>query len=293
MVRRDIVVVAASAGGIEALRQVVAGIPADLPAAIAVVVHMGPAGGEALATILGRSGPLPAHVAIDGEPFRHGTIYVCRGDHHLLLADGKPHLDVRRGPREDGHRPSADSLFRSAADAFGPRVIGVVLSGMLDDGSDGLANIRARFGLAVVQDPADAIHPGMPAAALKRAGADYVVAAGEIGALLGELVRCEVPPIDARAAAARADPAGRLADGVAGDVAVVDAIWVALRALEDRIAAQGSLLVRTEAAGMVRTRARLRDDLQRMNRSALVLRQFLELNPSPSEVGGRHDGDRS
>jgi hypothetical protein len=285
MVRRDVVVVAASAGGIEALRQLVGGLPADLAAAIAVVVHMGPAGGDALATILDRSGPIPAHVAVNGEPLRDGVIYVCRGDHHLLLADGRPHLHVRSGPRDKGHRPSADSLFRSAAEEFGERVIGIVLSGMLRDGADGLAAIRSRGGVAIVQDPADAIHPAMPRAALAQAGADHVVAARQMGPLIADLVRAGLGGGDRGALvppAAGPGGAGAGRDAAARPAAVQASMWVALHALEERIAAQDRLLERTESTGMVITGAQLRDDLGEMSRSAATLREFLEC-PVPGD----------
>jgi len=186
MPRRDVVVVAASAGGIEALRNVLAGIPADYDAAICVVLHMSATSGVALPMILDRSGPLPATAARDGERVQAGHVYVCVADHHLLLSDG--HLRVRRGPRENGYRPAADPLFRSAARFFGPRAIGVVLSGTLSDGAAGLAAIRREGGLAVVQDPADALYPGMPQHALEWVNADYVATATEIGPLLARLV---------------------------------------------------------------------------------------------------------
>jgi len=191
MPRRDVVVVAASAGGIEALRNMLAGLPADFDAAICVVLHLSPTSGVALPMILDRVGPLPAAAAHDGERLRPGRIYVCVADHHLVLSDD--HLRVRRGPRENGYRPAADPLFRSAARYFGPRAIGVVLSGTLSDGAAGLAAIRREHGLVVVQDPADALYPGMPIHALEWVCADHVATAKEIGPLLTRLVSESVP----------------------------------------------------------------------------------------------------
>ena len=190
---RRLVVMAASAGGIEALQNVVGGLPADFDAPVLVVLHM-PAGGGggALPRILDRAGSLPAAAASDGEPLEPAHIYVCVADRHLLVGEG--HLHVRRGPRENGHRPAADPLFRSASLYYGPRAIGVVLSGSLSDGTAGLLAIRRQRGIAVVQDPNDALYDGMPTSALEYAGADHVVPAAEIGPLLSRLVK-EDPPV--------------------------------------------------------------------------------------------------
>src|SRR4051794_23232341 len=173
MAKRDVVVVAASAGGIEALRSMLAGVPADFDAAILVVLHMPPTGGQTLPRILQRAGHLPASSARDGEALRPGHIYVCVGDHHLLVANG--HVHVRRGPTENGSRPAADPLFRSAARYYGARVIGVILSGTLSDGTAGLLAVRQRGGIAVVQDPDDALYDGMPRSALAYVDVDHVV----------------------------------------------------------------------------------------------------------------------
>jgi two-component system chemotaxis response regulator CheB len=140
MANRDVVVVGASAGGVEALRVLVSGLPADFPAALLVVVHVPRSAPSALSRIMRRSGLLPAATAVDGEPIRRGRIYVAAADRHLLVIDGR--LRLSRGPTENGHRPAIDPLFRSAARSYGPRVIGVVLSGSRDDGAAGLAVIR-------------------------------------------------------------------------------------------------------------------------------------------------------
>jgi two-component system chemotaxis response regulator CheB len=137
-----------------------------------------------------RSGLLPAATAVDGEPIRRGRIYVAAADRHLLVIDGR--LRLSRGPTENGHRPAIDPLFRSAARSYGPRVIGVVLSGSRDDGAAGLAVIRDAGGLVVVQDPSDAQHPSMPRAAMDQVTADHVAPAGKLGRLLDDLIRTEV-----------------------------------------------------------------------------------------------------
>jgi two-component system, chemotaxis family, protein-glutamate methylesterase/glutaminase len=182
---RDVVVVGASAGGVEALVRLAASLPAQLPAAVFVVLHVPPTGTSALPDILGRSGPLPASHVKDGEPIEHGRIYVAPPDHHLLLRPG--HVHLARGPRENGHRPAVDPLFRSAAREYATRVVGVVLSGALDDGSAGLAAVKSRGGLAVVQDPADALYSGMPLNAMQHVAVDHVVPAAAMGALLARL----------------------------------------------------------------------------------------------------------
>jgi two-component system, chemotaxis family, protein-glutamate methylesterase/glutaminase len=181
----DIVVVGASAGGVEALVDLARSLPADLPAAVFVVLHVPPTGSSALPDILSRQGPLPATHVKDGEPVESGRIYVAPPDHHVLLRAG--HVHLARGPRENGHRPAVDPLFRSAARHYATRVIGVVLSGALDDGTAGLAAIKARGGLAVVQEPTDAMYPGMPASAIEHVPVDHVQPAAAMGTLLARL----------------------------------------------------------------------------------------------------------
>ncbi|MBV9012143.1 MAG: chemotaxis protein CheB [Pseudonocardiales bacterium] len=188
-----VIAIGASAGGVEALRAVVAGLPPELPAAVLVVLHIPRHAPSALPGILDRSGPLPAVAARHGMPARPGTIYVAPAGYHLLIRNG--HLELSVGPTENGHRPAIDPLFRSAAVAFGPGAIGVVLSGSRDDGAAGLTVIVERGGQAVVQDPDEALHRSMPANALEHSASAHVLPAAKIGALLGELVGEGAPPL--------------------------------------------------------------------------------------------------
>lgn len=183
-------VVGASAGGVEALRELVAALPHDYQGSLLVVLHVAPMATSVLPHILTRAGLIPAEHAVDGEEIRAGRIYVAPPDRHLVVVDGRLALD--RGPRVNGHRPAIDTLFRTAADAWGPRTVGAVLSGVLDDGTAGLVAIKRRGGMAFVQDPADALYAGMPNSAIEFAKPDLVASAGDIGRALAELA--ESPP---------------------------------------------------------------------------------------------------
>jgi two-component system, chemotaxis family, protein-glutamate methylesterase/glutaminase len=188
---RRLVVVGASAGGVEALRALVAGLPPDLAAAVVVVLHIPRGTPSALPGILDRAGPLPAVAAQQAAPLRAGVVYVAPTDHHVLVVDG--HLQLSTGPTENGHRPAIDPLFRSAALSHGSGTVGVVLSGTRDDGTAGLAAIVARGGTAVVQDPDDALHGAMPANALSQVPGAHVHPAAKIGPVLAELVSRPAP----------------------------------------------------------------------------------------------------
>jgi two-component system, chemotaxis family, protein-glutamate methylesterase/glutaminase len=182
---QGVVAVGASAGGVEALTHFAAGMPRDLPYAITVVLHIPADAPSVLARIIDRSGPLRAYAARHGARLESGNIYVGVPDHHLLVHDGTVFLS--EGPTENGHRPAINALFRSVALAYGPRAIGVLLSGVLDDGVLGSAAIRSRGGTTVAQHPADAAFPAMPLNALNAGVIDRKVSAAEVGELLKEL----------------------------------------------------------------------------------------------------------
>jgi two-component system, chemotaxis family, protein-glutamate methylesterase/glutaminase len=181
----NVVAVGASAGGVEALIQFAAGLPPELPYAVLVVLHM-PAGAPSLlARIVDRNGPLPAVTAEDGAPLEHGRIYVGIPNRHLVVRDRR--VMMSEGPTENGHRPAINALFRSVALAFGQRAVGVLLSGVLDDGVLGLAAIRSRSGTTIAQSPSDAIFPAMPQNAIDAGVVDNEVPAAEVGGLLKQL----------------------------------------------------------------------------------------------------------
>ena len=186
MTGHSIVVVGASAGGLEALQALVAGLPSDFPAAVFVVWHISAESPGLLPQILAHHGKLPVRHAEDGAPIKLGTIYVAPPDRHLVLKDDR--MRLTRGPKENGFRPAIDPLFRSAALAYGSQVIGVILSGALDDGTAGLAAIKSRGGLAVVQDPEEALNPMMPRSAFIHVSVDHKVSAQSMGPLLADLV---------------------------------------------------------------------------------------------------------
>jgi|SRR5688572_17152555 len=186
MAKPRIVVIGASAGGVEPLKQVAAGLPADLPAAVLVVLHVPPYQASALPEILSRAGKLPAEHPKHGRRLEAGRIYVAPPDHHMLVEGS--HLAVTKGPKENRFRPSIDALFRSAAYTAGPGVIGVILSGALDDGTSGLWSVKRLGGVAIVQRPSEAQIDTMPLSALQQVEVDHEVPTAEIAPLIVKLV---------------------------------------------------------------------------------------------------------
>lgn len=175
-----------SAGAIEAIVTLLGGVGRALDAPVLVALHVAEAGADVLPSILGRATGMPVSAAADGVELVPGQVYVAPRRSHLLADSGRARL--LRGPREHNARPAIDPLFRSAARAYGHRAIGVVLSGMLDDGTAGLREIRRRGGHALVQEPTDASFPQMPLSAISAVDVDDVLPAEALGARIGELV---------------------------------------------------------------------------------------------------------
>ena len=182
---RGVVAVGASAGGVEALTQFAGGLVPDLPYAVLIALHFPANAPSVLARILDRSGPLPALAATDGAPLQPGQIVVAVPDRHLLVSDHR--MLISEGPTENGHRPAINTLFRSAALSFGPRAIGLLMSGVLDDGVVGAKAIRARGGTTIAQHPADALFPALPNNAISAGVIDHKAAAADVGKLLMSL----------------------------------------------------------------------------------------------------------
>jgi len=183
--RHDLIVIGASAGGVQTLTPLLAALPADLPAAVFVTLHFSAESRSRLPAVIGRGAALPVDWAEDEAPIMTGEVRVAPPDEHLLIEPGR--MRVVHGPRENRHRPAIDPMFRSAAWSYGPRVVGVVLSGYLDDGTAGLWAIKSCGGTTVVQDPADALHPDMPLSALAHNRIDHQLPMDAIAALLVRL----------------------------------------------------------------------------------------------------------
>ena len=215
MTQRDIIVIGASAGGIQALTTLVAGLPRDFPASLLVVVHIPPYAISRLPEILSRSGPLPAAHARHGEAIEPGRIYIAPPDRHLLVRSGW--IELSRGPRENHCRPAIDPLFRTAARVYGARVIGIILSGALYDGSMGLLAIKTRGGMAIVQDPQEAIVDSMPRRAIERVEAEHVLPVAEMAAALTDLIRQPVIAQGGTSMENAIDPEERLEAVIAED----------------------------------------------------------------------------
>lgn len=213
----DIIVIGASAGGVEALAELVRGLPSDLPAAVFTAVHFSPHATSVLPKILSRAGSLTAAHPQDKETIRPGHIYVAPPDFHLLVASG--FVRVVRGPKENNVRPAVDPLFRTAARVYGPRVVGVVLTGMLGDGAAGLWAVKARGGVAVVQDPNDAVFPDMPRNAIEYVEVDHVLPLSDIASLLTRLAH---EPVAEDAVAPASDEMQHESDIAEVDMAAIE-----------------------------------------------------------------------
>jgi two-component system chemotaxis response regulator CheB len=185
MQKHDIIVIGASAGGIEALKKMTRELPRSISAAIFIVVHISNESKNLLPEILNRESPLECLLAQDNKSFRQGKIYVARNDCHLEIRNARTFVTME--PRENGFRPSIDTLFRSAAYAYGPRVIGVILTGLLDDGSAGILAVKKMGGISIIQDPKDALFSEMPQNALNYIKTDHCAPLSKIPSLLIQL----------------------------------------------------------------------------------------------------------
>jgi two-component system, chemotaxis family, protein-glutamate methylesterase/glutaminase len=218
---KDLVVIGSSAGAIDALRIVLGGMPPDFPGSILIVVHVAADSPAVLPRILAGAGPLPVTNAVHRERLKPGHVYIAPPDHHMIVLPDR--IELSRGPRENRFRPAVDPLFRSAAQTYGPRVVGVILTGGLDDGVSGLSTIKKLGGTAIVQDPSEAMVPSMPESALRHVDVDYTVRLAEIPALLSRLASIQ-------------------ADQVTGDNAVKERVGIEVKiASEDKATEAGVL----------------------------------------------------
>ncbi len=269
---RDIVVVAASAGGVEALRGLLSKLPVGIPATLLVVLHVPAAGGKVLPKILGRAGLLPAGAAADGEAPLPGHVYVAPPDCHLLLVGDK--IRLSQGPRHNGHRPAADPLFISAALSSGSHTIAVVLSGTLNDGAAGAAAVERRGGLVVIQNPSESAYDGMPRAAMAATRRSKVLRLAELAAFIDQESRRPVsgrevlpdPDLD-RQLSVFLEPVPRPA---------------AVLRLEERSRLHQVLAKTAEDQGYPISAGGFRTSAQSAHSSASQIRKLLE---SPGEVG--------
>jgi two-component system, chemotaxis family, protein-glutamate methylesterase/glutaminase len=321
----DFIVIGASAGGVEALSYVVKHLPSDLDATVAIVLHVPSHGISVLPRILERAGSLPVCHPKDQERILPGQIYVAPPNYHLLVKRGYFHLV--KGPRENSHRPAIDPLFRTAARVYGPRVIGVILTGVLDDGTAGLKAVKMRKGVAVVQDPEDAMYSGMPQSAIENVDdIDHILPLSDIPAILVNLVNTPVEvasnnPVPSAmefesdiaemsmetinnedkpgkpSPFACPDCGGTLWDLSQGDLlrfrcrtghafssetllakqsdALEEALWVALRALEEKASLARRMANRMSDRNQVLSAKRLENEAQDAQERATIIRDAL------------------
>jgi two-component system chemotaxis response regulator CheB len=325
MAHRDLVVIGASAGGVEPLRTLMAGLPVDFPAIVLVVLHIPESARSALPQILSRSCAVPVEQATNGHALVGPKVMTAAPGHHLVVHENA--VALTRGPRENGHRPAVDILFRSAARHHGARVISVVLSGGLDDGTAGMIAVRSRGGLGIVQDPEEALHPSMPSSAIRDAEPDFVLPVAEIAPMLLRLVGQEVDldaapppspllreethmadlhPDEASSTDRPGQPAGlscpdcggglfvlpddrilrfrcRVGHGWTGESLAVQqgtatetALWMALRALEEKAALTRDLSVRAAERGRPLSASAFEQQRQEAEQASLLVRELLD-----------------
>jgi two-component system chemotaxis response regulator CheB len=330
-VNRDIVVVGASAGGIEALQQLVRGLPHNFAGSVFITVHFPEHGTSVLPRILTRVGKLPALHATDGESIVPGRIYVAPPDYHLLLTPSV--MRIVRGPKENGNRPAVDPMFRSAAVAFGPRVIAVVLTGNLDDGTSGARAVKRRGGYVIVQDPEDALFPSMPQSVRDHVIVDRVAPIRAMARVIEDAMSEPIPEtllpppnedvMENELSAANLDAIGapesqhpgvsspyscpdcggvlwelkdgdftryrcRVGHSWTGDALLAkqadvldDALWIALRTLEESASLSRKLADRHRERGATRLAERFADQAESLQARARVIRDALMSDRDP------------
>lgn len=215
---RDIIVIGASAGGFEAVQHLVASFPADLKAAVFVTIHLYSKGEGILPGLISQAGPLPAANAVEGERIEWGRIYLAPPDYHLILTRG--YVELSHGPKENLHRPCINAMFRSAAAAYGNRVTGVLLTGLLDDGAAGLWEIQQHGGATVVQDPEEAAFRSMPESAIHGLNVQYIVRLTEMAPLLTRLTMDHQKPFPQSLSSSRVEPSGQVCPECGGAMTV-------------------------------------------------------------------------
>jgi two-component system chemotaxis response regulator CheB len=269
-----VVVVGASAGGVEALTTLADGLPEDLEAAVCVVLHL-PAGADSrLAEIISRAGPLSATQANGSEPLAQGRIYVAPPDRHLLVRDS--HVVVERGPHENEVRPSIDVLFRSASLAYGRRTVAVVLSGTRDDGVAGASAVGAQGGCVFVQDPEDALFATLPAYAVARDNPDRILPLAEIAPAVAAVVRRLSLEVDVRENDGGEMSLESAYAAVNGHGESVEAaLWTAFCVLQERAEIGDRLAERVGKAGAERSRKRFEAVAEEARRQAGTIRRLL------------------
>lgn len=305
---KDVCVIGASAGGVQSLQAVLRRVPAEHQGAVLVVLHLAAASPSMLASVLDRVCPLPCEPAVDGEAIQPGRVYVARPNLHLAVTENG--LNVSGGPRENGHRPSVDVLFRTAAGVLGPRVLGIVLSGTGDDGTAGLAAIKRRGGIAAVQDPEQALYDGMPTSAIEQVSVDVIGTTEVLGDLIASAAAGSSPSVALGGGAEPEAGTGEMLavvcpecggtlrdtteDGVAAFSchvghrftmaslideqrdAVERALWTAARTLEDRCLLLCDMAERAERQGRARTARSWRRRASDAEADVRLLRDALE-----------------
>jgi two-component system, chemotaxis family, protein-glutamate methylesterase/glutaminase len=337
----DIIVIGASAGGVEALTYLVKNLPSDLDAAIFIVLHVPSHSTSVLPKILNRAKGLPVSHAIHGEAIFPKRIYVAPPDYHLLVKSG--HIHLSRGPRENSHRPAIDPLFRSAARYYGQRVVAVILTGALDDGTAGLLAVKAQGGVAVVQHPDDAMYYGMPRSAIDNVDVDYILPLSDIPNELVNLVNImvegeienpessriefesEIAELNMEAVENQSRPGTpssyscpdcggtlweitengllrfrcRTGHAFSGESliakqsdALENALWIALRALEEKASLARSMAQRLHKSSSVLSANKLEQNAQDAEQSATIIRDLLLKSDDESIVESQINQDR-